>query len=426
MLNLVTDAPATAAEHTGTTQPWTNAEIQGNILKAFNRRYATYLFLRFNNHGPSVRRRLKRLLNEFVTRASKQDELSEVFNKNGRREPVDGVGMFGLSARGYKRLGMPAHSPADPQGDSTPFDGGLREPEDQTRDYIWDHHQSGWEEPFATADLDAFLLLADDLSDRLQRSVQGARELIDGAAQIVAEEHGRRLEDRNGEQREPFGFLEGRLNRKDASPVLVPEGSAPSADAGYGTFALFLKIEQHLDRFHQLAHDLQTEVTKNNGSVTDQEVREHAVGITISGVPLVGTAEVSQDFTFDKVPESVCPFHAHARAMRNFADEEPFPMVRRGIGYGPVPGESQNGAAPEPTGLLFLSLQPSLWTPIMLLGRAQRRRDAVLGSEKDLNGTAQEWTFPGCPAHKFAWADVTTIKGGEYFFIPSMKFIDAL
>jgi hypothetical protein len=86
--------------------------------------------------------------------------------------------------------------------------------------------------------------------------------------------------------------------------------------------------------------------------------------------------------------------------------------------------------------MLFLSFQENLFHLIGLMGRAQKRLDPMLTRSSrwpaDLPKPCgshlppgQTWNFAGGQVCS-PMADITTLKGGEYFYSPGMGFIEAL
>ena len=97
--------------------------------------------------------------------------------------------------------------------------------------------------------------------------------------------------------------------------------------------------------------------------------------------------------------------------------------------YGPA--DNAEGAR----GLLFMSLHRSIMDFTSLMFRAESSRDPVLSTTADWtphytppNGClvgrlpGQKWEFSGQTVC-YPIANLTTIRGGEYFYIPSLSFI---
>jgi hypothetical protein len=109
----------------------------------------------------------------------------------------------------------------------------------------------------------------------------------------------------------------------------------------------------------------------------------------------------------------------------NPRDGSPDPVIiRRGMVY--------------ERGLMFLSLHRSVMDFTSLMFRAERARDPILSSAAEwkpdftpANGCVvgrkpgQKWEFEGQTVC-YSIADLTTIRGGEYFYIPSLSFLRRL
>src|SRR5262249_44496758 len=106
-----------------------------------------------------------------------------------------------------------------------------------------------------------------------------------------------------------------------------------------------------------------------------------------------------------------------------------FPMIRRGISY-PAAGASGPG-------LLFLSFQTSLMNFLGAFARSRKSFDPILARSTQLTwvdpaasctngpGGGQRWPAGGGQVC-YPMMDLTTLGGGEYFYIPSMNFISRL
>ena len=160
------------------TLPCPPEDIQGNILKSFARQHATYLFIRFSADPKLVCQGLKSLLDKYVTSAKRQTDLSAKYDGV---EPVDGVGMFGLSASGYRRLGLHNLIPVDLKGDNTPFEHGMKSRQESP----WNDYEA-WEDAYLHEEIDCFLLLADDDANRLSQSVHDATRTLTRFGSLAA------------------------------------------------------------------------------------------------------------------------------------------------------------------------------------------------------------------------------------------------
>ena len=167
-----------------------------------------------------------------------------------------------------------------------------------------------------------------------------------------------------------------------------------------------------------------------------------AVGRYANGDPVhTGVGADQNDFNFDV---DGCPAHSHIRTM-NRREEQAFRMVRRGMNYGPeVSAAGDESSAPDSggeSGLLFLSYQSSVRRFSARMEAALSPRhggvDAVIGSSRTAvanparscpgqpNGS-QTWVGKNNKEVCFLMADHVTIRGGGYFFFPSVPFFGNL
>jgi deferrochelatase/peroxidase EfeB len=214
---------------------------------------------------------------------------------------------------------------------------------------------------------------------------------------------------------------------------------------GCGSFMVFRKLEQDVAAFHRALDDLSTQAGRPIA-----EVAALAVGRFEDGTPAVPTVTVDpaadpNDFHYDQdAAGSRCPFHAHIRKTNPRGDvprvigapaefERARRVVRRGITYGERPDLVDGGVAERPAsgvGLLFMCFQGNLdQFAIQQEGsdsndfvRAGVGVDAVIG--QNTGAVAQTWPSDGTAT--FTMANFVRMRGGEYFFAPSLAFLRGL
>jgi deferrochelatase/peroxidase EfeB len=407
--------------------------IQGNILKSFAREQAAYLMLRFRGKvTPEGRVRLSEVLRKYVTSAARQGQLTERWKETGESA---GVGMFGLSHSGYEQLDLLGAAPSDAALGAELFQKRLIHPQYRVG------HDELWEAPYRQG-VDAFLLLADDNPSRLGQTVQRARVDLESVAEVCTRESGARLysESENivGEV-ERFGFRDLMSKGPDPEIVLTPENGGSSSSRG--CFAVFMKLEQDTAKFEKHTRELASIYQTLHVPVTAEDTAAGAVGRFRNGEPLALHGRDSDDFDHGSDKEGArCPLQAHTRVMNPRDGRRLVPVLRRGMSY----GQSQaHGACPEAAGkqpahgLLFLGLHRSLLDFLILMARASHLRDPILSDSSDWTETAtgathcthgfraQRWMIEGKEVC-YAFADVTRLRGGEFFYIPSMNFIRSL
>lgn len=412
---------------------------QGNIEKSFARKNLVYLFFRLDDDPDKVRPLLGALVNDVVTSADKQAEITKAWKdaldqrKNGN--PVKwvdpGAGMFGLSWTGFERLGLDGSRPEwHSQEDRRVFMGGMK----TAGSYLfpWDPERSLWEGGYREFDVDGFILLANDSPAQLAVRMRKAKRSLSKFAEILAEENGYRLQPldrrRNPDNldMEHFGFADGVSNPPGDLSALLPSG---------GSYAAFLKLEQNVLAFRRISAEI-ADAAQQPG-ITPEVVQRRAVGRAQDGAPLVPRGADNNAFDFRDAREEPCPYHAHIRVMNGRDGSAPVTIVRRGSSYGPARGDliAASRQLPPSTGvgLLFLSFQQNLLHFLYLMHRAQFFQDALLsrsanwqaGSPNSCDGAqgpGQRWKLNGATVCQ-PMADITTPRGGEFFYIPGMEFI---
>jgi Dyp-type peroxidase family len=257
--------------------------------------------------------------------------------------------------------------------------------------------------------------------------------------------------------------------------VLVPDPFA-HADDSFGSFFVFRKLEQNVKKFKD-AEETLGKALKFSG---EDEERAGAliIGRFEDGSPLVlhkspaGHQEAENNFTYANDPDGLrCPFHAHIRktnprgdTVRQFGvsqeDENSHRLTRRGITYGhrltkkfqDDRGKTFEGLDEEkekrlrkiPTkdvGLLFMCFQANIadqfgfmqkqWANNSNFARPGTGIDPVMGQPVAVN----DYNWPagygepriGKPQFQVEpFAGAVTMKGGEFFFAPSLSFLKGL
>jgi Dyp-type peroxidase family len=256
--------------------------------------------------------------------------------------------------------------------------------------------------------------------------------------------------------------------------VLVsdPGGTGDS----YGSYFVYRKLEQDVKGFREdekrLAKQIAHYAHPKSKEPTPEDIAlagAYMVGRFQDGTPVVdrevaGLGPLPNNFSFDADPDGVrCPFQAHVRKsnprgdkQRQFGQpltqERTVRIVRRGISYGKVTLQPGND---DKVGLLFLCAQSSIadqfefiqnqWANNKVFLRAGSGIDPVIGQRKPgtkpdetdraewpkLYGSRNELDFSTSPptvvGHTFKErvGDWVTMRGGEYFFVPSLTALKA-
>jgi serine protease AprX len=440
-------------------------DLQGNILKSHGRRYAAHLILRFNSENVAVVRTwIADFAKNNVTSAQKQREATDEWKK--RRQSGDTTegelfAMFLLSAAGYRALEFKdSDIPVDPAGS---FLRGMKRP----RKWLNDPTPSLWDKPY-NDEIHSIIILAHENYEHLQVEVEAVQNELRAFCEVVHLEEGERKFD-EGRSIEPFGFTDGisqpRLIKQDIEEEIEERGNLnwdpaasldlvlveePGDNNSYGSFMVFRKLEQNVKGFKEAIKELAGKL-----GVDEQEAGALAVGRYKNGAPLIPTKvnkteTLSNDFNFmDDREGKVCPFQAHIRRTNPRGDLDTFQVrigttelsrlaferskriVRHGIPYDHRTDQSEEN--PEiGVGLLFMCFQSSLDQFEIQQNAAHSENfpreqkydgvDAIIGRSIDPNHPLkQSWG-----EIKFAMTDFVKLKGGEYFFAPSLPFLKKL
>ncbi len=254
--------------------------------------------------------------------------------------------------------------------------------------------------------------------------------------------------------------------RAEKELVLVPDPLATGSD-NFGSYFVFRKLEQNVRGFKQQEQSLADRLGLSGDN--RELAGAYVVGRFEDGTPVVmrdrdGLREpIPNNFDYAPDPEGQkCPFHSHIRKMnprgdtvRAFAaapadepqllaEERGRRIARRGITYGDrVADPSDPSKIPElPTrdvGLLFMCFQANIpsqfaflqqsWANNEAFVKAGTGLDPVIGQQRDLDKPVSQkcplsWGQPGSIRADFS--GFVTLKGGEFFFAPSIPFLDGL
>lgn len=283
---------------------------------------------------------------------------------------------------------------------------------------------------------------------------------------------------------EHFGYVDGRSQplfleeqvdgEKTGGGISKWDPSAPlslalvrdplgKCDSSFGSFLVFRKLEQNVRGWNKAVGALAAEL-----GVEDELAGAMAMGRFKDGTPVVeqgrsGRTDVHNNFNFaDDSAGRRCPFQAHIRKANPRGEavgegdltveaEREHRIVRRGIPYG---GELTTSLVPEEqpeggVGLLFFCYQGDIWEQFEFIQRRwcnnpyflqpQKSKepgydatglDPVVGQahpeSKGAARAAESWPkgWGEEPTKvKAQLANFVTMKGGEYFFSPSMSFL---
>ena len=454
------------------------SNLQANILKPHGRDFARHLFFCFHAPPDRVRTWIKEQIVPRVTTALRQ------FETSGQPGADGGVvcGFF-LSARGYDYLGL------DTSGfESESFRKGMKDQDSGVFSKLFDLDNEdppvdSWEPAFQHP-IHALITLADDDLSVVESDAAVLEASALELARVVGREHGNTLR-RKTEPVEHFGYFDGisqpiftkpdlekaraRNPNFDAwnpgarlSLVLVDDPLTAASDA-FGSYLVYRKLAQDVASFNRSVQRLAAELC-----VAPELAGAYTVGRFKDGTPVAlseqptsaGEYSKKNDFDFSNDAGGArCPFHAHVRKanprgttpLTSLEGEKRRRIARRGIPYGPpMTGVADNLPIDDnpstPRGLLFLCFQANIedqfefiqrtWvdnkhfpTSVLSNGLLQRDTgdDPLIGQDRD---EAQRWPKAwGVPERGKKTINVeaaVTLRGGEYFFAPSIPFLASL
>jgi Dyp-type peroxidase family len=454
--------------------------LQGNILKGHGRPATVNIFFKIDTAKKhNMRATLREIANYHAISAYQQLIETDSFHETGQSgSPF--VSVF-LSATGYAALGVPVGStPADPS-----FKAGMK----TAAAGLGDAAVATWDAPFQ-GPIDGMVLVGseNDTALRLKRDAI-ANLLIEGGATIVKEQAGRAIFNGNNNGIEHFGYVDGRSqplllvedNDAEARDAGIaewdPQGSLDVAlipDPGsldgfsFGSYFIFRKLDQNVRGFKRKEQELATALGFTG------EARELAgamvVGRFEDGTPVTMSDEAKNknppnDLNYNADPGARCPFHAHIRkanprgsgGLETPPNERKHLMARRGIPYEDVPRLVHPSDLPGsetlaefdakvgpllPTGdvgLLFMAYNHDLalqfeftqksWAnnPAFPAGGAPPKLDPIIGQGPvGAQHWPKEWDNAAAGTAPLSFQGFVKMRGGEYFFAPSLNFLKSL
>ncbi len=436
--------------------------LQGNILKSHGRNFTTNIFVKFNkNREKFVKKWLVDFAENHITSCKTQLRETELYKRN----KTSGGTFFGLylTAHGYDYLGFGSKL--------NEFEATFRHGMKNAK--LNDPDVSKWETGFRP-DADMMLLIADVDPVNLGKIAKPIIEELDSFGQILTIEYGNAIRNANGDGLEHFGYVDGisqPLFFKDEvednksaniSPlafdpaaqldlVLVNDPFVHGKDA-FGSYFVFRKLEQNVKGFKESEKKLADRL----GLVGEDKERagamivgrfEDGTPVTLSETNALISSGILNNFDYSKDADGAkCPFHAHIRKSnprRNDADKTHI-MARRGIPFGHrnVSPEADPNFKQMPNGgvgLLFMSFQKSIenqfefiqkkWVNDENFPHQHDGIDPIIGQ----NGTdnISHGDFAKVYGNKNAlknesFNQFVSMKGGEYFFAPSIPFLKNL
>ncbi|MGI5155574.1 Dyp-type peroxidase [Microbispora sp. CA-102843] len=433
--------------------------LQPNILQAHVRESMSLLLVHFGD-GPDGRRFLRSLV-PLMKSARKHLEEVRDFNRSKKTgTPYVGVG---ISKIGYLKLDHSTTKFTD-----NAFKSGMK----RRKDTLSDPAVGAWEKHYQE-DIHAIVLIGDATPGPVAATRERVLALLPKTAKIVGEEKGEGLRDAHGRGIEHFGYVDGRsqpLFLADQvaaesgtnwnpffplSHVLVPDPLAPHPSRHFGSYLVLRKLEQNVRAFREAEEALADALGLKGddrplaGAMLVGRFR-NGTPLRLHGKPSSEDHPVQNDFSYRDDPGPKCPVSSHIRKAnprdsRDGGLERTLGvmMARRGQTYGRRTDKPWDDApaTTRPTGgvgLLFMAFNSSLqnqfeftqqsWADNADFPAEGTGHDPVIGQGKRTVKVRypKAWgsTKLGAPQHQVP--QTVTMKGGEYFFMPSLAYLKSL
>jgi Dyp-type peroxidase family len=429
------------------------AALQPNILRPHVRESLRLLLIRIED-AVAARASLARIARNPHLMKSAAEHFDEVDAHRSTR--ADGTAFAGiaLSRSGYERLGVgDDRQPGDPA-----FRAGMR----ARADVLCDPDPRDWD---YTQPVDMILLVGSHAVEVTAQRLRLILAELDGV-RLVADETGATLRSKDEVAIEHFGYVDGRSQplfvSEDAARerdmtdgtsvwnplvaldrVLVRDPGVPGTANAFGSYLVYRKLAQNVQAFdaneRRVAHllDLSKEDQERAGAML--------VGRFEDGTPVaIQSAEgsrspVPNNFAYaDDERGTKCPHFAHIRMMNDRSADPHHRVViaRRGQTYGARPdiGRPDAPAPSEGVGLLFMAVVSDIRSQFEALQQAangdqKRARDPVIG-QGPVGGAPLEFPLEWAGNERRSLPDAltqaVTMRGGGYFFLPSMTFLQRL
>jgi Dyp-type peroxidase family len=455
--------------------------LQGNVLAGHGRRATAHVFLRFDPRGAAAVRAFLRDLGATLTSAHAQQVQADRHRAARATGALHASPVFRaclLSFTGYEKLRVP--DAATP--DEVAFRAGMKSRALALRD----PDPRDWEAPYRD-DVDALVLLAGDpragdpgKSTQVDRALAELRASLPAAVEIAAIERGRAYFNANGDGIEHFGYVDGRsqllLRQRDvlreaatsdgkvrwdpAFPMrqVLVRDPAVAEPVAFGSYFVYRKLEQDVRGFAAAERALAEKLCALDARLDPALAGASLVGRFEDGTPVLlqhGAGmhhPVANDFDYAGDPQGLkCPFHAHIRKVNprgdtvrlfgaSLAEERSHLVARRGIPYG-ARRQDEAGAfadfGDEPVGLLFMACQAHLGRQFEFVQRNWANGDAFAEPDTGVDpvigqggGVAQRhragWGDASAPVVTERFEGFVALRGGEYFFAPSLPFFAQL
>lgn len=413
------------------------SDIQANILKGIGRVNKVLICITLNDNVDANKKLISKLP---VTSFSEQLENSKKYKKGLNEGDLSIYNLY-LSSNGYKKLGFLSNQiPSD-----TAYKDGMvnRKTILNDTDTIESAYSNG---------LDVMLSISNNSKNQLKADKDLLLELLESSGSVskIHTEEGYILKNKNNNSIGHFGFQDGKsqplflesdikkhgeIEHFDSSaPKELVLTRDPNSKGGFGSYVVFRKYEQHVNTFYKEINRIADELDIDFEDAASQIFGWKRNGDALSNNQI----RKSNDFNFDDdFLGSVCPFHAHSRKVnsRKFSDEKDWRFLRRSVSYGNREDDIYHDSNDKPdnnVGLLFIGLMNNISNQFEhiqtniannidfpkphsgidpLIGNGSKRTIKINKGEEKISIDIKP---------------LITLKGGEYLFAPSLKFLKSL
>jgi Dyp-type peroxidase family len=433
-------------------------DLQGNILKGHGRHYTAHIFIKFGM-DPSQARKWVKDFSKYITTAFDQRKVALARRKaldSGKTWEETTFRGFVLSAKGYQALDFKkSQIPSDPK-----FRNGM----EASGPDLNDPNRKDWEDPYKE-DIHGMILIANQKLKQVKaetRKILGIIKKTKGAASEITTQYGRVIKNPDTKDTvEHFGYIDGRsqplflkeeielqirregIDQYDPSTplnmILVREPPGSHEKEHYGSYFVFRKLEQNVKGFKECEKKLAKALKL--GEKEEERAGALAVGRFEDGTLVTlqyGEGmhnPIFNNFNYDNdTGGSKCPFHAHIRKVNprdQSVEERKRRIARRGITYGKRRKDLTDRPMGE-VGLLFMCFQANIANQFE---RLQKLANSIQGGLDPIIGQSNvkrkqhwpwEWAGKDRKTQNFDFHGFVTLKGGEYFFAPSISFLENL
>ena len=427
--------------------------LQPNILRPHVRDSLRLFLLRIDD-AAAARASLARIARDHRLMKSAACHFDEVANHRAHNAEGTAFVEIAFSRSGYERLDVP--------DDRRPPNAAFRAGMAARRELLADPDPGEWE---YTYPIDGLLLVGSQSPAITDERVGLVRAELKGV-KIEDEEVGETLYNHDRVPMEHFGYVDGRSQplfvTEDAEHerettdgisvwdplvplerVLVPDPGAGESGHSFGSYLVYRKLEQNVKAFGDNGDHVAQLLALSKSD--EERAGAMLVGRFEDGTPVAiqsagrGAIPIANNFTYaDDARGAKCPHFAHIRVMndRKDASGERIVIARRGQTYGARPdlGDPEAAAPSGGVGLLFMAVVSDIESQFEQLqeaanGTSEWPRDPVIGQGA---AGAAAMRFPRvwggsdmtpCPD---ALTSAVTMRGGEYFFVPSLTFLRQL